>query len=179
MEHLESQNIILRSLEPSDINSLLRWENNPENWIIGTRTIPYSKHELTRYIEESGSDFWDTNQTRFAITLKTSDSVVGVIDVFNANSLHLRAEVGILIDPAYRRKGFAVESLNIIQKWCHEWAMIRSLMVYIYSDHVASKNTFLSAGFQRVGELKSWIRTSAGWKDVDIFQWYSIEKNEE
>ena len=31
MHHLESKNIVLRSLEPSDIDDLLRWENNPEN----------------------------------------------------------------------------------------------------------------------------------------------------
>lgn len=171
MHHLESKNIVLRSLEPSDIDDLLKWENNPENWIAGTRTSPYSRDSLDRYIKESGNDFWDVNQIRFAITLKSTGLCIGLIDVFNASSLHLRAEVGILIDPIHRGNGFALESLKIIQNWSRDFALLRSLTVYVFSKNTPSHMAFISAGFENMGSLKSWIRTSKGWVDVNIFQW--------
>ena len=171
MHHLESKNIVLRSLEPSDIDDLLKWENNPENWIAGTRTSPYSRDSLGRYIKESGNDFWDVNQIRFAITLKSTGLCIGLIDVFNASSLHLRAEIGILIDPMHRGNGFAIESLKIIQNWSRDFALLRSLTVYVFSQNTPSHMAFISAGFKNMGSLKSWIRTSDGWADVNIFQW--------
>jgi|TARA_B110000444_G_scaffold259676_1_gene304171 diamine N-acetyltransferase len=171
MHCLELKNIELRALEPSDIDNLLKWENNPENWIAGIRTSPYSRDSLDRYIKESGNDFWDVNQIRFAITLKSTGLCIGLIDVFNANSLHLRAEVGILIDPSHRGNGFALESLKIIQKWSRDMAMLKSLTVYVFSENTSSHKAFISAGFENMGSLKSWIRTSKGWVDINIFQW--------
>ena len=108
---------------------------------------------------------------RQAITLKSTGLCIGLIDVFNANSLHLRAEVGILIDPLHRGNGFAFESLKIIQNWSREIAMLRTLTVYVFSENTPSHKAFLSAGFKNMGSLKSWIRTAKGWVDVNIFQW--------
>ena len=102
MQHLESKNIVLRPLEPSDIINLLKWENDPENWVLGIRTTPYSRHSLEKYILNSENDFWEVKQIRFAITQKSDGLCIGLIDIFDAQPLHLRAEVGILIDPKFR-----------------------------------------------------------------------------
>ena len=93
MEHLESKNIVLRPLEPSDIINLLKWENDPENWVLGIRTTPYSRHSLEKYILNSENDFWEVKQIRFAITQKSDGLCIGLIDIFDAQPLHLRAEV--------------------------------------------------------------------------------------
>ena len=173
MQHLESKNIVLRPLEPSDIINLLKWENDPENWVLGIRTTPYSRHSLEKYILNSENDFWEVKQIRFAITQKSDGLCIGLIDIFDAQPLHLRAEVGILIDPKFRGNGFAFQSLQIIQKWASNYAMLKSLSANVFSENTASCGAFVKAGFNKSGILKSWFKTPMGWKDVTILQWQS------
>lgn len=161
----------LRALEPGDIGILLSWENNPAHWISGQRTSPYSKNALEKYIEASGRDFWETGQMRWVLCETYADRPLGLIDVFGAKRLHLRAEVAIFIAPEMRRKGLAQAGLGLLQAWTLEYSMLETLSAQVYTDNAASLATFIQAGFERVGTWQRWVKTPQGWKDVALFQW--------
>ena len=163
----------LRALEPGDLDALLRWENDPAHWVVGQRTSPYSRDSLQRYIAAASADFWEMGQIRFVLCTDASDEALGLVDVFQAERLHRRAEVGVLIDSAHRGKGLAVSALGLVQDWAVRHAMLSQLYAEIYSDHLAAQNVFAHAGFVQVGCWKKWVQTSEGPKDVTLWQWLS------
>ena len=50
---LEGSNILLRAVEPDDLDFLYRCENDTSVWRYGTTTAPYSRFTLKQYIEEA------------------------------------------------------------------------------------------------------------------------------
>ena len=163
----------LRALEPGDLDALLRWENDPAHWVVGQRTSPYSRDSLQRYIAAASADFWEVGQIRFVLCTDASDEALGLVDVFQAERLHRRAEVGVLVDSAHRGTGLAVSALGLVQDWAVRHAMLSQLYAEIYSDHLAAQNVFAHAGFVQVGCWKKWVQTSEGPKDVTLWQWLS------
>ena len=163
----------LRALEPGDLDALLRWENDPAHWVVGQRTSPYSRDSLQRYIAAASADFWEVGQIRFVLCTDASDEALGLVDIFQGERLHRRAEVGVLIDSAHRGKGLAVSALRLVQDWAVRHAMLSQLYAEIYSDHLAAQNVFAHAGFVQVGCWKKWVQTSEGPKDVTLWQWLS------
>ena len=63
--------ISLRALEPSDIEVLLKIENDDRYWKYANRTEPYSRNLLQKYIEQQKQDIFEVRQKRFAISLET------------------------------------------------------------------------------------------------------------
>ena len=50
--------ISLRALEPSDIEVLLKIENDDRYWKYANRTEPYSRNLLQKYIEQQKQDIF-------------------------------------------------------------------------------------------------------------------------
>ena len=62
--------IILRALEPTDIDALYKWENDPEIWHVSNTCTPYSKYILEKYIENSHLDIYQVKQLRLMIDIR-------------------------------------------------------------------------------------------------------------
>ena len=96
--------ISLRALEPSDIEVLLKIENDDRYWKYANRTEPYSRNLLQKYIEQQKQDIFEVRQKRFAISLETLNTL-GFVDIFDFEPMHRRAGIGIFILDEYRRNG--------------------------------------------------------------------------
>ena len=55
--------ISLRALEPSDIDVLLKIENDDRYWKYANRTEPYSRNLLQKYIEQQKQDIFEVRQS--------------------------------------------------------------------------------------------------------------------
>ena len=53
MISLAGKKIILRAVEPSDIDLIYTWENDPDNWFVSNTRTPYSREIIKKYIESS------------------------------------------------------------------------------------------------------------------------------
>lgn len=157
----------LRALEPEDLDQLVRWEADHVD--AGLRIAPYSKAVLKRYLEESHRDFWEAEQVRFV--LSTDDGrALGLFDVFNAQPVHQRAEVAILIDPGFRGQGLGRKGLTLVEDWAFGRAGLRSLYAEVFSDNDAAQHVFAASGYERAGVLKAWYRVGREFRDVQLFQ---------
>ena len=56
MKLLENERIILRALEPEDLEVLFRWENDASLWELGSTLSPFSRYVLKEYIATSHQD---------------------------------------------------------------------------------------------------------------------------
>lgn len=172
---LENVTHRLRAVEPEDIDSLMRWENDSSTWWLGSVTAPFSRTLLERYIE-SGQDIYADKQIRLMLESKSeaaSESgwqTVGSVDLYDFDPRNLRAGVGIITDIAYRRQGHASAGLNLIRNYAFKHLSLHQLFAEVPASNEASVKLFQKAGYIS-GEKKSdWIKGECGWEDVLCMQ---------
>ena len=167
--------IILRALEPADIDVLYRWENDPAIWHVSNTLTPYSKYILEKYIESSHMDIYQARQLRLMIDVKSGPTArprpVGTIDLFDFDPYHNRAGVGILIgDASDRKRGYASQALKLFVTYCFDTLQLHQLYCNITEGNTDSMKLFEQTGFVITGKKTDWIRTPAQFRDEYLLQ---------
>jgi len=170
MAFLENENLLLRALEPEDLDILYVWENNTELWKHGSTLTPYSKFALRDYMNNSLQGIVSSGQLRLMAIEKKSQTPVGTIDLFDYDPIHQRAAIGILVDTPFRRKGYGEEILNLTANYAFHVLLMNQLYAYIPLNNTGSFNLLSKCGYKQSGLLKSWIKTSGGFEDVYLMQ---------
>ena len=168
MKLLENNTIRLRAPEPEDLDMLYSWENDVALWELGSTLSPFSRFSLKQYISEAGNNLYEHKQLRLIIELKHTAAIVGTIDLYDFDPHHRRAGVGILIDAAHQRKGYAKEALNLLLDYAFSFIKIHQLYAFIPVTNTASLHLFEQCGFETMGILKDWLFTTNGYTDVRI-----------
>jgi diamine N-acetyltransferase len=167
---LKYKKIVLRPIEPEDIDLLYKWENDIAIWEVSNTRTPFSRHVLAQYLREAAKDIYETKQLRLIIENENGEPV-GAVDLFDFEPYHLRAGVGILIhNKTDRNKGYATDALQALSNYAFEILGLKQLFANITSDNTGSISLFEKAGFVQVGVKKEWIKTVSGWKDEVLLQ---------
>lgn len=167
---LQGQHILLRAIEPGDIEVLYQWENDTENWKVSSTQTPFSRFVLEQYIASAHQDIYSVKQLRLIIC-NLENKPVGCIDIFDFEPNHLRAGIGILIaDKSERRKGYASEALDLLIEYCFLSLNVHQLYCNITTDNEASVLLFQKHGFQITGIKKQWVRDGDKYKDELLLQ---------
>ncbi len=175
MAFLEGERILLRAMEPFDLDNLYIWENDPENWFVSQTRAPYSKHILSQFIEESHKDIYEIRQMRLMIILKntseTEQPAIGAIDLFDFDPFHRRAGIGILVArKELRRQGIASEALTLLIDYSFRVLGLHQLYCNVAKGNEASCNLFMKSGFEITGEKKDWLRGDGKYTNEYILQ---------
>jgi diamine N-acetyltransferase len=171
MAFLEGERILLRAIEPYDLDNLYMWENDPENWFVSQTRAPYSKHILSQFIEESHKDIYEIRQMRLMITLKNTSDAIGAIDLFDFDPFHRRAGIGILVArKEIRRQGIASEALALLIDYSFKVLGLHQLYCNVAKGNEASCNLFIKSGFEITGEKKDWLKSDGTWTNEYLLQ---------
>ena len=167
--------IVLRALEPGDIDVLYRWENDPDIWHVSNTYTPYSKFILEKYIENSHLDIYQMKQLRLMIDVREIDKAktrpVGTIDLFDFDPYHNRAGVGILIgERSDRKKGFATVALKKFIEYSFHTLQLHQLYCNITTDNKDSLLLFRKSGFRISGRKRDWIKTPGKYTEEYLLQ---------
>ena len=126
MELLQKNGYRLRAPEPEDLDCMLQFENTSTLWEVSNATGPYSRFYLKQYLETNQNDIYTDGQLRLMIESPQKE-VVGIIDLFNFEPFHSKAEVGIVIGEAHRCQGIGELALLLLQEHCYEYLGIHQL----------------------------------------------------
>jgi len=170
MAYLENKDILLRALEPEDLDILYKWENNSELWKCSSTLTPYSKFALRDYLINSLHSIIHTRQLRLMAVEKESHLAVGTVDLYDFDPIHQRAGIGILVDIHHRHKGLGTVILHLAADYAFSMLHLNQLYAYIPVSNTASFNLFCKCGYEPTGLLKSWLKFSAGFEDVHLMQ---------
>lgn len=162
--------IYLRAMEPSDLDFLYSIENDPSMWDVSSYTSPYSRHILSRFIENSMSDLYADRQLRVMICRIQDDKPVGTIDLTDFAPSHRRAGVGIAVHDPYRRNGYASEALDILTEYAFHVLHLHCLYAIVTVDNVPSITLFENQGYEQRGILLDWVLSKEGYKDGVLLQ---------
>lgn len=170
MTYLQNDTIRLRALEPEDLDTLYKWENDTDIWTVSNAVEPYSRYILKEYIAYSDKTIYEKKQLRLMIQHKDTNHVIGAIDIFDFDAHNRRAGLGILIEGQYRQKGYAGMAVDLVKEYCFNFLHLNQLYAHITSDNGSSRALFSRHGFQQSGVLRSWLRDELGYVDVEVFQ---------
>lgn len=167
---LKGKGIFLRQVEETDANLLLLWENDVENWRFSETEAPYSRFEILEYIKNA-SQVRENKQLRFMICLNETQEAIGTLDLFSISFKHHRAGVGILIAKEENRgKGFARESLQLLEEYAVDQLGLTQLYCDILADNETSIQLFEKIGFEKTGTKRNWYNFKSGTIDTYFYQ---------
>jgi len=151
--------VILRAVEPLDLELLYEWENSPEVWEHSDTLAPFSRHTLQQYIAEA-HDIYAARQLRLMIDLVCDDCsqvTIGTVDLYDFDPQHSRAGVGVLIfEKAFRRQGYAAQALHQLKEYAFETLHLHQLYCAVAESNTASIALFKKVGFEITGLRKEW-----------------------
>lgn len=167
---LENSTINLRAPEPEDLDSLYAWENDTAIWENGASIVPFSRYSIKQYLIDYKHDIYSDKQLRLIVALKDSNIPVGAVDLYDFDPLHLRAGVGILIDHKYRRNGYALQALTLLEAYAFQFLHMNQLYAVIPEKNKGSIRLFTKAGYRQTGLLEQWLSLDGMYSHALIMQ---------
>lgn len=161
----------LRAMEPEDLDMMYAIENDHDTWSVTDTTTPYSRFLLHEFIANATGDIYTDKQVRLVITDKRK-VFIGMIDLFNFNPQHNRAEVGIIIRKAYRDQGYGKAALQQLINYAREIVHIHQLYVYMNVNNTGCIKLFEETGFERDAELKDWLFDGENYQNVYLMHFF-------
>lgn len=161
--------VMLRAIEPEDLDFLYALENSREVWDVGNTNVPYSRYVLHDYIANASNDIYRDGQVRMIIE-NQAGAVVGIVDIFDFNAQHRRAEVSIVVKKSFRRSGYAFAALTELIAYAHRTLHLRQLYAVVSVRNEASLALFAKCGFDEGKVLKDWLFDGSEYVDAWIMQ---------
>ena len=158
----------LRALEPEDLELMYGWENDMQIWRVSGTVAPFSRHVLSRLIEEQQFDIYATRQMRLVI--EHDGQAVGAVDLFEFDPHNRRAGVGIIVDSQHRAQGLGHDALKALEQYARQTLYLHQLWCSVTVDNEASLKLFRKAGYVECGLRREWILTSDGALDEILMQ---------
>ena len=161
--------LYLRALVATDIDFLLKIENDPSLWQVSNTQAPFSKAVLEAYITHAQEDIFTAKQQRFVLT-NSVQAPLGLIDLYDFDSVHRRAGVGIVIEEVNRGKGWAKQALALIEEIAFTHLQLHQLYAGVGADNTASLALFEKAGYAQTAVKKEWNFYNNRYHDEVVFQ---------
>ncbi len=161
--------ILLRAIEPEDLDLLYRIENDTRLWNVGTTNVPYSRYTLHDYIATSSDDIYADRQVRMVIE-NGEGTTVGMADLVHFEPQHQRAEAGIVIIDAYRRQGYASAALAELSRYALRVLHLHQLYAVVDERNNAALQLFLANGFLQQARLNHWLFDGRQYHDSYLMQ---------
>jgi len=161
--------VIIRAIEPEDLDLLYSIENDVSIWNVGVTNVPYSRYMLHNYIANSSGDIYTDRQVRLMIE-NSGHAVVGIIDIVNFEPQHSRAEIGIVIRRGYRSHGYAKAAVRKIISYSRDILHLHQIYVYADKRNDSALGLFETMGFDHKSVLKDWLYDGHKYHDAVLFQ---------
>ena len=148
---IECEKIVLRSVDSSDIDTILLWENSTDEPLYGVYDEQYSRDDVAQFVENQQCySFAENEQLRLMICSYKGERL-GSIDLTEYDGE--KAFVSILIfDLSNRRKGFAENALQSIIEYSKSLG-VKTLYATIRPENMPSQNLFKKVGFEPDGTM--------------------------
>ena len=145
MIYIGGEKIVLRSVDSSDIDTILLWENSSAEPLYGVYDEEYTREDVVQFVEnQQRYSFAETEQLRLMICSHESERL-GCVDLTEYDGK--KAFVSILIfDLGNRRKGFAENALRLMINYAKSLDL-QTLYAHILPENLPSISLFEKVGF--------------------------------
>jgi diamine N-acetyltransferase len=163
---LAGNRVMLREIEETDLDLIVKWRNDPEVLRHLFSYLPISSTSQRQWYQRYLAD--DRQQT-FMIVLKDDGRPVGTISLSGIDHRDQKAELGIMIgENGQRGKGIGEEALKLLVGYAFTQMNLRKIKALAFADNVAAIRLYEKCGFRPEGTLKEEAYKDGRFKDVCI-----------
>jgi UDP-4-amino-4,6-dideoxy-N-acetyl-beta-L-altrosamine N-acetyltransferase len=160
------ERIILREIEEDDLNSIVKWRNDPDilRWLFSYS--PLNKTKQIRWYEKYLDDY--TQQT-FIIEVKEEKIPIGTVGLTSIDYKNQIAELGVLIgDEGWQNKGMGKEALDLLIRFVFDEMNIRKIKATVFEENIPAIRLYKSCGFVEEGALQKEVYKNGEFKSVMV-----------
>ena len=176
-KNIETLRLFLRKFKIDDVPQMFEnWAKDPENvkylsWK-AHKDVDYTREILNKWIDE----YKNKNCYRWCITLKSTDEVIGCIDVVEMVEIRSTCEIGYVLSKKYWNRGIMTEALMAVIKYLFNEVNFNRIQLRHAIDNPASGKVMIKCGMKYEGVLRQYgIKNTGEFCDTVI---YSILKCE-
>ena len=148
---LKGEKIVLRSVDFSDVDTILLWENSSAEPLYGVYDEEYTHEDVVQFVENQQRYSLAENEQLRLMICSHEGECLGALDLTEYDGE--KAFVSILIfDLDNRRKGFAENALRLVVDYAKLLGM-HSLYASIFPENLPSISLFEKVGFEPVDGL--------------------------
>lgn len=165
---ISTNRLILRRFKVSDAQDCFEFLSDRDTCYSDGGFEPFENMNEEYY---SLMDKFLNQQTRYMIVLKEENKVIGTINLMDVTDRVVEAmEIGYVINPHYRKKGYAYEAVNTLVNLLIEDLHLDLLLAASIESNIASLNMIKKLGFKYEGiKTKSFYHPIEGIIDLKYF----------
>ncbi|HGJ5857302.1 spermidine N1-acetyltransferase [Arsenophonus nasoniae] len=144
----KNESITLRPLEREDLPFVHQLDNNAS-------VMRYWFEEPYEAFVEL-SDLYDKHihdQLERRFIIENEGTKIGLIELVEINYIHRRAEIGIIIDPAFQGKGYAAKATNLAMDYAFSVLNLYKVYLIVDKENTKALHIYKKLGFHIEGDL--------------------------
>ncbi len=156
--------IILRNIELSDTDNIIRWRNNDSVRKYFINQTLFTKESHLKWMKEHVST---GKAHQFIIIEKENNISIGSVYVRNIDTIHKKAEFGIFIgEEKYRGSGIGLEATKLILRYAFEELGLNKVFLRVLSVNHAAIKSYSKAGFKYEGLFREDVCVNSEYLDI-------------
>ena len=145
--NLESERLLLRAVDDGDVEEVLALRSNPETMKYVPRPLAKTKEDAYVHIRTIKEKISNNSGINWAITIKGNNQLIGIIGHYKLQPENYRAEIGYMLSPEYKSKGYATEAIKAVVAYGFEQMNLHSIEAIIDPANSASERVLQKCGF--------------------------------
>ncbi|HEV2167026.1 MAG TPA: GNAT family protein [Thermoplasmata archaeon] len=173
---LRTPRLSLRLQKPSDAPVLVRYINHP-NVVAGLAIEPrrYTLSDELRFVRGNRRAARAGERLTLAITLRSTEELIGDISLGFPAGAHLRAGLGYWLAPRHWHQGYGSEAASIVCRTAFEVLKVHRVEASVFESNPRSMALLRSLGFKKEGHRREVRKLLGGWEGEVVFGLLSRE----
>ncbi|MBL7886523.1 MAG: GNAT family N-acetyltransferase [Flavobacterium sp.] len=152
-KNLESERLLLRQITDDDVNEVYELRSNPETMKYIPRPLATNHEEALAHIRMINDKIETNEGINWAVTLKGSDKLLGVVGHYRIQWHNFRSEIGYMFLPECHGKGIATEVIKLLIDYGFDEMNMHSLEAVIDPGNIASARVLEKNGFVKEAHI--------------------------
>ncbi|MFV5693583.1 GNAT family N-acetyltransferase [Flavobacterium sp. LT1R49] len=152
--NLETERLILRRVDASDVNEIFDLRSNPKTMKYIPRPLVKTTEDALEHIAMIDAKIETNEGINWAITLKDSPKLIGIIGHYRIKPEHFRAEIGYMLLPEFNGKGIMPEAVKEAVNYGFKVMQLHSIEAIIDPENFGSEKVLQKSGFVKEAHLK-------------------------
>jgi ribosomal-protein-alanine N-acetyltransferase len=151
--NLETQRLHLRRITALDADVILVLRSNPETMKYVPRPLAKSREDALAHLALIDAKIDNNEGINWAITLKGTEEMIGIIGHYKIQPENHRAELGYMLLPEFHGKGIVTEAIKATLIYGFEVMQLHSIEAIIDPENGASENVLQKNGFVKEAHI--------------------------
>jgi [ribosomal protein S5]-alanine N-acetyltransferase len=152
-KNLESERLLLRQITADDVKEVYELRSNPETMKYIPRPLATNYDDALAHIKLINDKIVTNEGINWAVTLKGSDKLLGVVGHYRIQWHNFRSEIGYMFLPECHGKGIATEVIKLLIDYGFDEMNMHSLEAVIAPENGASARVLEKNGFVKEAHI--------------------------